>query len=131
MVGFFGPVIPKIRELGCELTIIERTNEHPGTVTWKAGRAALGSCSVALVTATSLINDTFDEICQALGTPRAAVMLGPTTPLAATVFADTPLTQLSGIRVMDAPNALRCISEGGGTRQLKGYVRFDNLHLTP
>ncbi len=129
MVGFFGPVIPKIKELGCRLTIIEKNSEHPEAVSPAVGRDALFRCSVALVTATSLINDSFDEICGHLGTPRAAVMLGPTTPLVASVFADTPLTQLSGVRVIDAPNALRTVSEGGGTRQLKSYLRFDNVHL--
>jgi len=65
----------------------------------------------------------------ALGSPRVTVLMGPSTPLAAEIFRDTPLTQLGGAVVTDSARVLQIISEGGGTPALRPYLRFVNLML--
>jgi uncharacterized protein (DUF4213/DUF364 family) len=125
MVGYFGPVVSHLRKIGCTLDIIE-LNPHRGeTITPEQGQEALSRCSVAILTGTSLINGTLDELLAALGNPRAAVLLGPSSPLCPEVFAETRITHLAGARVTNAEAVLQIVSEGGGTMLMKKHLDFE------
>lgn len=131
MVGFFGPLIPRIRRTGCQLDIIELTREQPETLTPEQGQIALAACDVALITGTSLITDTLDQLMASVTQPRAAVILGPSTVMHPALFRHTPITHLAGSTVVD-PEMVECIvSEGGGTKSLKPYLHFETHYLVP
>lgn len=125
MVGFFSPVIAQIRNVGCQLDIVELTSHHSETLTPEQGREAMAGCTVAIVTGTSLINGTCDEVLAGLRAPRATVLLGPSSPLCPDVFKGTPVTHVAGSRVRDPEAVLRVISEGGGTMLMKPYLDFE------
>jgi uncharacterized protein (DUF4213/DUF364 family) len=129
MVGYFGPVVAQLRKIGCTLDIIELNAHHGETLTPEQGREALAACSIAIVTGTSLINGTCDELLAGLGSPRAAVILGPSSPLCPEMFAGTRITHVAGSRVRDAEAVLRVVSEGGGTMLMKQHLDFENLPL--
>ena len=84
---------------------------------------------MAIITATTLLNNTFEEIINLLGTPRAVAIMGPSTPLMPAIFRNTPVTHLGGAVVADSARVMRIISEGGGTPALRPYLRFVNLIL--
>ena len=46
------------------------------------------------------------------------------------MFADTPVTWLSRIRIESPAKVLRVVSEGGGTRTFSPYVRKLNLRVS-
>jgi uncharacterized protein len=125
MVGYFAPLLPKIKEVGCQLTIVELVG-RPGVVNVDLGMKALAECDVAIITSTSIINDTVDGLLATLGKNRAAVMLGPSTPVCPEAFAGTRVSQLSGAYVIDAARkqAKAVVSQGGGTMLLKKSIRF-------
>jgi len=50
-------------------------------------------------------------------------MLGDTVPLSPVLF-EYGVDALSGTRVFDADLALRCVSQGGNFRQIKGTRRL-------
>lgn len=102
---------------------------QPGTLTRspQQGRAALAACTIAIITGTTLINGTFDEVCAGLKEPRAAVLLGPSSPLCADVFSGTGITHMAGSRVVDAGAILRIVSEGGGTMLMKRHLAFETI----
>ncbi|HTP24721.1 MAG TPA: DUF364 domain-containing protein [Anaeromyxobacteraceae bacterium] len=127
MVGYFAPLLPSLRESGCKLDIIERKPAKPGTVSPEIGRAALASCSVAIITATTLVNGTCDEVLSSLGEPRAVVLLGPSTPMSPQAFTATPVTHVAGAWVQKPDDVLRIVSEGGGTQLLKRYLEFATI----
>ncbi|ABA89216.1 protein of unknown function DUF364 [Syntrophotalea carbinolica DSM 2380] len=127
MVGYFGPLVRDLQNVGCRLDIVELDSNRPGVLSPQQGQKVLGVCDVAILTGTSLITGTLDELFASLGRPRSAVLLGPSAPLCAEVFADTPLTQISGARVLDCDSVFRVISEGGGTPLLKRHVAFETL----
>ena len=129
MVGYFGPLVKKLRASGCRLDIIELDSSRPGVLSPQQGRSVLADCSVAILTGTSLVTGTCDELLADLGRPREAVLLGPSAPFCPQVFAGTPLTRIAGARVFDGNGALRVVSEGGGTPLLKPYVSFETLIL--
>jgi uncharacterized protein (DUF4213/DUF364 family) len=128
MVGYFAPVIGKLKKTKCRLDIIEM-NPHLGTNTLSPGQGqeALAACTVAVITGTTLINATFDEVSAALGNPRAAVVLGPSSPLCGDVFNGTKITHIAGSRVTDPDGVLRIVSEGGGTMLMKPHLEFQTV----
>lgn len=131
MLGYFAPVIARIREKGCRLDIVELRDRPGETLTPEQGISALARCSVAIITGTTLVNGTADEVLGALGQTRAAVLLGPSTPLCPAAFAGTKITHLAGSRVRDAEAALRVVSEGGGTQLLRPYLDFETVSCIP
>jgi len=129
MVGYFGPIINQLKASGCKLDIIELNQNKGETLTPEQGKQALADCSVAIITGTSLINGSFDEVIAAVGTPRAAVLLGPSTPFCPQAFSGTKITHLAGAWVRDADKVLQIASEGGGTMLMKPYVSFEHVRV--
>jgi len=129
MVGLFSPLVDRIRATGARLTIIEKNPMRLDLLPAEDRRRALKECDVAIITATTLLNNTFEETMDALGSPRVAVLMGPSTPLATDIFRGTLITQLGGAVVTDSARVLQIISEGGGTPALRPYLRFVNLML--
>jgi len=128
MVGYFGPIISGLKKTGCRLDIVELDPQFAkDTVTPQQGRESLASCTVAIITGTTLINGTFDEVAAALGNPRAAVLLGRSSPLCGEIFRGTKITHVAGSRVVNADAVLRIVSEGGGTMIMKPYLEFETV----
>ena len=129
MVGLFSPLVERIRATGAKLTIIEKNPDRLDLLSAEDRKQALQDCDVAIITATTLLNNTFEEIAAALGSPRSVALMGPSTPLLPDIFRDTPVTHLGGAVVADSARVLQVISEGGGTPALRPYLRFLNLML--
>ncbi len=129
MVGLFAPLVERIRSTGATLTIVEKNPERLELLSPEEKQKALKDCDVAIITATTLLNNTFEETIGLLGTPRSVVLMGPSTPLVPEIFYDTPVTHLGGAVVTDSEKTLQIISEGGGTPALRPYLRFVNLLL--
>jgi uncharacterized protein (DUF4213/DUF364 family) len=127
MVGYFAPVIAQLKKSGCRLDIIELNERHGETITPEQGRVPLAECTVAVITGTSIVNGTCDEIIDRLGHPRAAVLLGPSSPLCTALLEETRLTHIAGSRVRDPDAVLRIVSEGGGTMVMRPYLDFETV----
>ncbi|MEJ2638654.1 MAG: DUF364 domain-containing protein [Desulfosarcinaceae bacterium] len=131
MVGFFGPLIPRLRQTGCRLDILELNREKPGTLSPEAGQALLAACSVAIITATSIVTGTIDELLGGLAHPRAVVVLGPSSFMRPEVFSGTAVTHVAGVRIRNPSAVEKIVSEGGGTRILKPHMDFEVLCMAP
>jgi uncharacterized protein len=127
MVGLFAPLVERIRATGATLTVIEKNPQRLEVLSEDAKQQALRDCDVAIITATTLLNNTFEETVCSLGTPRSVALLGPSTPLVPEIFHNTPVTHLGGVAVADSAKVLQIISEGGGTPVLRPYLRFVNM----
>jgi uncharacterized protein (DUF4213/DUF364 family) len=131
MVGFFGPLMPRLRQTGCRLDILELNREKPGTLPPEEGHAPLAACSVAIITATAIVTGTIDELLDGVGSPRTVIVLGPSSFMRPEVFSGTPVTHVAGVRIHDASAVEKIVSEGGGTRILKPHMGFEVLCLAP
>lgn len=127
MVGLFSPLIARIQATGAKLTVIEKNSARMEILSDMEKKQALKTCNVAIITATTLLNNTFEETINLLGEPSAVAIMGPSTPLAPTIFHNTPVTHLGGAIVADSTHVMQIISEGGGTPALRPYLRFVNL----
>ncbi|MBT8490444.1 MAG: DUF364 domain-containing protein [Deltaproteobacteria bacterium] len=129
MVGLFKPLVRKIQDTGAELSIIERNPARAEVFDSSTTDKILKDCTVAIITATSIINSTLEDIVNRLGTPRCAVLLGPSTPLCSDIFRDTRLTHLGGSALINHDKILQIISEGGGTPLMRPYLKFVNIPI--
>ena len=130
MVGAFLPVIEQLKDRVASLSVFER-NPALGKDFLPAEKAfdQLPRSTVAIVTATSILNDTINRILEAAGNCREVVMLGASTPLCPEVFVGTSVTALSGVQVEDAAAVAQVISEGGGMKTFKNHVRKITLRV--
>jgi uncharacterized protein (DUF4213/DUF364 family) len=130
MVGNFGPLVGPVRKKARRLTIFEQIEEPTGNLRPAAeATRVLPECQVALITATTIINHSVDELLAASGSCRTVVVLGASTPLLPEVFTGTPVSLISGVVVTDPEALLRVVSEGGGMRFFKPHIRKVNLPL--
>lgn len=130
MVGHFAPLVPRIKACGCRLDIVEQDPAKPGITDPEQGLVLLAQCDVAVITSTSIINSTADQLLGRLQKARQAVMLGPSTPLFPEAFAGTGITQLSGSRLLDSESVKNIVSQGGGTMLLKKHLEFVSLPIS-
>ena len=128
MVGLFAPVLPRLRERTSSILIFE---QNPGRqadlLPEEDAYRLLPGCGVALITSTSIVNQTIDRLLAAARSCREVVLLGASTPLVPQAFAGTCVTLLSGVIVHEPGEILRRVSEAGGTRSFKGHVRKVNV----
>jgi len=129
MVGLFSPLVERIVSTGASLTIIEKNPEKMKIPDEKEKEKALRNCDVAIITGTTLLNNSFEEVIGGLGIPRCVAVIGPSTPLLPEIFRKTPVTHLGGAVVMDPDRVMRVISEAGGTPAMRSALRFVNLVL--
>ncbi len=128
MIGHFQPLVPGVEENSRSLTVFDQRTEPDGSIhTPEEALDALSRCQVALVTATAIINHTIDELLANAASCREVAIIGASTPLLPDVFAAANVTLLSGVVVQKPKEVLRVVSEGGGMRQFKPYVRKVNL----
>lgn len=131
MVGLFSPLVKRIEATGAVLTVIEKNPRRRELLSFEQKQKALKDCNVAIITATTLLNQTFEETVSLLGRPRAVALMGPSTPLMLDIFQDTPVTHLGGAIVADTVHVMQTISEGVGTPALRSYLRFVNMTRPP
>ncbi len=129
MVGNFRPVVGRLRGRVRSLHIFERT-ARPGEALLPEDRIPdiLPRCSVAIVTATAIVNGSIDTVLHAARGCRDVVVLGPSTPLVPEAF-PPHVTFLSGVVVTNPEGVLRVVAAGGGTRDFLPHARKASLRL--
>lgn len=121
MVGYFGPLVPKILKITEKLTILEKREiKSPKTLILPSEKAreVLPASDVVILSASTLANRTFDELLSLGGAAREVVLLGPSSPLYPAPFFERGITAVMGTRIFDPMTMLTIVSEAGGTKKL-------------
>lgn len=92
-----------------------------------AAERGLPGCQVVIITALTLINHTIDHLLQLSG-DAAVALVGPSTPMLP-LLGERGVSHLFGMEVVDVDRTLAVVSQGGGTRRLKGATRKVHLGL--
>ena len=130
MVGYFAPLVPQLKKRAKSLKIFEQIDVAQGDLLpEKDLYRQLPHCKVAVITSTSIVNNTLDAILDAARACREVVLLGASTPILPEVFAHTPVRILSGVVVTDKEEIMRIVSEGGGMRLFKNHIRKINVRI--
>lgn len=135
MVGFFKPVAQRLFGSVASLGIMEK-NMHRHEEVSSLGAILetvdqLSDYETVIITATTLINDTFSTLLSHCPNAGTIILMGPSTPLAPQFFRRTcpTLTVLSGRTITDTNDVLRVVSQGGGTPELSPSTRKIDIVL--
>ncbi|MGI6256763.1 MAG: Rossmann-like domain-containing protein [Anaerovoracaceae bacterium] len=120
MIGMFPPILEKIKTMTENIYVFEQ-EVAPGSELYPSSSIPqyLPKCDVVVVTATTLINQTFHQVSRHLKNAREVCLVGPSTPLCPDLMGEHGITLLAGSVVKDPNRALEIISQGGGTMALK------------
>jgi len=117
MIGHF-PFIDVLRKQVKQLWVIEK-NQNDDDLPESAAAQYLPEADVVAMTGTSFTNHTIEELLGLCNPDAYIVMLGDTVPLTPVLF-DYGIDAVSGTKVVEAEQALRCVSQGATYRQIKG-----------
>lgn len=121
MVGHFAPMIPGILKKASTLYVAEKRpikDERITIVPEEELKETIASSDVAIITGTTLLNNSLGPLMESVSQASNAILLGPTTPLYPEPFFEEGFTAVMGTRIDDAPTMLRIVSQAGGTKQL-------------
>lgn len=127
MVGFFGPLVRNFEKMGVSLEILdlsrglgEKKEFYNKLKNW---------AQVLMLTSTSVLNNSTEEILAHAAEKVKTVMLGPSTPMVADAFEHLPVHMLAGTVPVDKEMTLKAIRHGMGTPVLHRYSRKVFLEL--
>ena len=128
MVGYFGPLVRRLEEKGVPLKILDDSREIGNRKDFfkKLGHWA----DVLILTSTSILNSTTEEIISHLHKKAKTLLLGPSTPMVAKAFAHLPVHMLAGTVPLDKDNIIKAVRHGRGTPVLQRYSRKSYLALS-
>jgi len=127
MVGYFGPLVPKLKNRVKELIIFERNlNRAEGLYPEEKIEELMPECTKAIITSTTLLNCTFEKISKSIKKCEMAALVGASTPLVPELFKKYGIGILSGVLVTDPEAILRTVSESGGMQHFKGMIKKVN-----
>jgi uncharacterized protein (DUF4213/DUF364 family) len=121
MVGYFPPLVKTFEEMGVSLEILDisrglgqKEEFYNQLKNW---------AQVILLTSTSVLNNSTEEILAHVGEKSKTVMLGPSTPMVAEAFEHLPVHMLAGTVPVDKEKTLKAIRHGMGTPVLHKHSR--------
>lgn len=130
MIGHFKPIVEPIQKKTRQLIVFEQTNLPYGNILPSSEiENRLPECTVAFITAATIINHTFDHVIQFAQNCREVILLGASTPLIPEAFSNTPVSLLSGVIVDNTMETLRIVSSGGGVKAFKPFIKKMNIRV--
>jgi uncharacterized protein (DUF4213/DUF364 family) len=121
MVGYFGPLVTYLKKQKAALEIIDlglglgdKTQFYKKLNAW---------ADVLVLTATSLLNSTTEEIVGHAHHTVKIVMLGPSTPMVADAFRHLPIQMFAGTVPINKAQVLKAIRHGMGTRVIHRFSK--------
>ena len=121
LVGHF-QFTEEIRRCAEQLWVLE-LEPTPGDLPAADAPLYLPQADVIGITASTLLNGTFEELARLFPAQALVVMLGPTTPLSEVLF-DYGVDVLAGARVSDPHHILRLISQSSPLHRPAGLQRL-------
>lgn len=123
MIGFFPPLVKRLRKLDIELTVIELRRdlerEHPGLIV-TTDRSKLEPCTKVLCTSTTLLNHTLPDMIAAAPNAREFSLLGPSAGCPPDPLYAIGVTTLASAQIMDDDSLWQRLLDGeklGDARQ--------------
>ena len=121
MVGYFPPLVRNFEQIGVSLEVLDSSRGlgqkeefYNKLKNW---------AQVLLLTSTSVLNNSTEEILAHVGEKVKTVMLGPSTPMVADAFSHLPVDMFAGTVPIDKEKTLKAIRHGMGTPVLHRYSR--------
>ncbi len=128
MVGFIKPLATLLASMGAEVAVIDEFRQMGSKADFYSRLSHWADA--ALVTSTTVINNTMEEVVEQAGPAVKIALLGPSTPVVAEAFSAWPaIKALAGVVPLDAPAVLKAVRHGLGTPYLHRYCNKVTLTL--
>jgi len=128
MIGYFAPIIAQLEKQGVEVRsydIGKGIGEEKGFYDWARAEA-----DALILTATSLINNSTEEIFEKLGTiSLPSILMGPSTIASPNLYEHLGITCCAATVPTDVRGILKDIRNGRGTPYLHRHSRKVKLKL--
>jgi len=121
MVGYFAPVAARLKSAGAEVRVLDRDLGINHEATFLRDLAVWPD--VLIVTATTILNSSFEMFMDHVGRHVHTIVLGPTTPMVPEVFAAFPVTILGGTVALDNARVLSAVRQAALTPALQRHCR--------
>ncbi len=125
MVGLFRPMIPKIVSKVKNLVIIENDPEKISNIQGveiTTDTSVLENIDVAIITGTTLINNTIDDILKLAENSRKAI-IGPTVGMLPDTLFKAGVDIIGGMKFIDVNKVTKILIEGQGTMRFKKFAK--------
>lgn len=127
MVGFFRPLMKHFEDRGA---FVEALDDFQGIGERGDFYRKLGGwAEVLLLTSTSILNDSTEEVLSRVAPDVKVVMLGPSTPLVAEAFRHLPVRMLAGTVPTNREAVLKAVRHGAGTPVVHRFSRKVTMSL--
>ena len=127
MIGYFKPLIRKLNQMRVGVDLAD-LGHGLGDSAEVLGGLGVRSCALML-SATSIINGTADDILRYVPAGVPVAVLGPSTPLCPEAFLFTPVSFLAGTVPLDFEATFRAVRHGQGTPVLQRHGRKPYISL--
>lgn len=121
MVGFFRPLMNHLNNCGALVEVLDdsqgignRANFYSKLKDW---------AEVLLLTSTSILNLSTEDILGRIGVGVRVAMLGPSTPMVGDAFRHLPVHMLAGTVPLDQGAVLKAVRHGAGTPIIHRFSR--------
>ncbi|HUX14106.1 MAG TPA: DUF364 domain-containing protein [Spirochaetia bacterium] len=116
MAGYFEPVAREIERRGGQLNVYDIGKGVGSDTEFYAGLR--DHTDVLIVSSTSLIHGSTEELLSHVDPQTPCVLLGPTTPMIPEAFSHLPVAILGGTLPLDSDAVLKAIRHARGTRAI-------------
>ncbi|MEN6440103.1 MAG: DUF364 domain-containing protein [Syntrophobacter sp.] len=121
MVGFFRPLMGILQDRGA---LVEVLDDFQGVGDRSIFYRKLSEwAEVLILTSTSILNDSTEEVLGRLAPGAKTIMLGPSTPMVAEAFGHLPVHILAGTVPVDKEAVLKAVRHGVGTPVIHRFSR--------
>ncbi len=121
MVGYFGPLVDMLKERNAPVKIIDNSRGIGAKEDFYLDLREWAE--VLILTSTSILNGTTEEILAAAAPGVRTVLMGPSTPLVPDVFRGLPIRYLAGTVPVMKEEVLRAVRHGTGTPVIQKFGR--------
>lgn len=124
LIGAFGPYIRRLKTMGNFFFIIEKNSQtlRPDEMKYfkpeSAMREALEKSGVAILTGTSIVNHTIDQILSLLRNGIRTAIVGPTASMIPDAFFKRGVRVMAGMRIFNPDMMTRILKQGGSAYHL-------------
>ena len=115
IIGHF-PFVSRLKDIAENLWVLELV-PRPGDMPAENASELLPKCDVVGITATTLINHSFETVMGYCKKDALKIMIGPSTPMTPILF-DYGIDVLAGSKVLNSNTVLKQIQQGANFRQL-------------
>ena len=125
MVGHIKPFESAFRSKAKDVIILERSSRREeGVLPDTACEMVIPNADVVVITGSALVNGTIDRLLELSSKARTVALVGPTVSCLPDPLFRRGVDYIGGLRIDDSDKAMKILSEGGGTPQLRKAGKF-------